>query len=132
MSIQEAWETLKKMTQCDKKKNAVFWSYLVGKPDEWVWHSTVYTEEWENRRRLKKKKEAFTKGELIQKVGEEEALRKIREKKYETVYDSSDDEVRYVKKSKQVEEEHTHTQRTSASRHTMGHDRGRTGIGFDN
>ena len=117
MSIEDAWKQLIKMGNGTAKKNSVFWPFLLGKPDEWVGHLTTYAGEFERKTTTTKEKQEMTKGELMQAVGEEEALRKLRGNKYDEVWDSDEGEMLYVKKTKKISQTDSHSSKTTLTRH---------------
>eukprot|EP00959_Pyramimonas_sp_CCMP1952_P193047 4036843-Pyramimonas_sp.AAC.1 len=80
-----------KLGSSGAEKNNVLFDFLTGKPDEWVNRLLTVTESITKAELFQKGFEPLTKGELIQRVGAEEAERNINSGKYDVVYDSDDE-----------------------------------------
>ena len=98
-------------------KNNVLWAFAFGEPDEWVNRMVTYSKTLSDTKTKENKFVPLTKGELIQKVGEEEALRNIAKEKYHVVYESDDDEPKYVKKNSSFVKKTEMTETLSSTRH---------------
>ena len=88
---------------------------MVGNPDTWQNRVLTIQREFTKEQSWKSQARPLSKGELIQKVGEDEALRNIAKGKYEVTYDS-DEEPLYVKRRKVYEEATTRRDTTHISR----------------
>ncbi|CAK0824591.1 unnamed protein product [Prorocentrum cordatum] len=98
MSVQEAWDTLCSLkVGANQKKNDILTEFLLGKP----WQSRLITvvREHAKKETFENKQIPLSRGELQQKLGYEEAERKIAAGKFEEVEDS-DGEILYIKKEK--------------------------------
>ena len=93
----------------------MLWAFLTGEPDEWVDRTITVTASVQKRQEFRQAAKPMSRGELIQKIGEEEAIRNINNHKYDIMYDS-DDEPLYVKKEKTWTSSSARTEQASSSR----------------
>ena len=98
MSVREAWEGICSLKTAMSEKRKIRWSCLAGEPDEWVNRMLTVTTKTSHTKTFEQAAVPLSRGELITRLGEEEAIRKINNGKFDVVYDS-DDEPMYVKKS---------------------------------
>ena len=88
MNVQEAWSTILTLKNNQSLKRDVLFSFLVGEPNEWTNRCITVSRTFSKGEKMQDNIEPLTRGQLVLRFGEEEAVDHINKGKYKTTLDS--------------------------------------------
>ena len=100
MNVQEAWATILTLKNNQVLKRDVLFSFLVGEPNEWTNRIITVSRTFSKGEKMQDNIEPLTRGQLIARFGEEEAVSAINKNKYKVTRDDDGDVLYLVPQKK--------------------------------